>query len=60
MTIKLNRANTLFFTIRDYVNRHNLKNIYFAIFDLPINYANLAWGQNLNDVSRIVTLHKKP
>ena len=60
MPIKLNRANTLFFTIRDYVNRHNLKNIYFAIFDLSINYANLEWGQNFNDVSRIVTLHKKP
>ena len=43
-----------FYTIRNFVNRHILRSIYFAIFYTHINYVNLIWGQNLNDVSRIV------
>ena len=30
---------------RNYVNKHILRTIYFAIFDSHINYANLIWGQ---------------
>ena len=41
ITIKLNRANALSFTIRNYVNKHILRTIYFAIFDSHVNYANL-------------------
>ena len=59
IAIKLNRANALLFTIRNYVNKHTPRNIYFAIFDSHINYANLIWGQNLHVVSRIVILQKK-
>ena len=59
ITIKLNRANALLFTIRSYVNKHILRTIYFAIFDSHINYVNLIWGQNLHAVSRIVILQKK-
>ena len=57
--IKLNRANTLLFTIRNYVNKHILRTIYFTIFDSHINYADLIWGQNLHAVNRIVILQKK-
>ena len=57
--IKLNRANTLIYTIRNFVNKHILRTISFATFDTHINYANLIWGQNLNSVSRIVILQKK-
>ena len=32
--------------------------MFFAILDSHINYVNLIWGQNLNAVSRIVTLQK--
>ena len=59
IAIKLNRANTLLFTIRNYVNKHIVRTIYFAIFDSHINYANLIWGQNLHAVTRIVILQKK-
>ena len=59
ITIKLNRANALLFTIRNYVNKHILRTIYFAIFDSHINYANLICGQNLYAVNRIVILLKK-
>ena len=59
IAIKLNRANALLYTIRNFVNRHILRTIYFAIFDTHLNYANLIWGQNLNAVSRIVILQKK-
>ena len=45
--IKLNRANALLYTIRNFVNRHILKTIYFAIFDTYINYAKLIWSQIL-------------
>ena len=56
---KLNRANVLLYTIGNFVNRHILRTIYFAIFDTHLNYGNLIWGQNLNAVSRIVILQKK-
>ena len=59
IAIKLNRANALVFTIRNYINKHILRTIYFAIFDSHINYGNLIWGHNVNAVSRIVILQKK-
>ena len=59
IAIKLNRANVLLYTIRNFVNKHILRTIYFAIFDTDINYTNLIWGQNLNAVSRVVFLQKK-
>ena len=59
IAIKLNRVNALLYTIRNFVNRHILRTIYFAIFDTHLNYGNLIWGQNLNAVSRIVILQKK-
>ena len=59
IAIKLNRANSVLYTIRNYVNKHILRTIYFSIFDSHINYANLIWGQNLHAVSRIVILQKK-
>ena len=59
IAIKLNRANSLLYTIRNYVNKHILRTIYFSIFDSHMNYANLIWGQNLYAVSRIVILQKK-
>ena len=36
ITIKLNRANVLLSIIRNYVNKHILRTIYFAIFDSNI------------------------
>ena len=39
IAIKLNRANALLSIIRNYVNKHILRTIYFAIFDCHINYA---------------------
>ena len=41
IAIKLNRANALLPIIRNYVNKHSLRTIYFAIFDSHVNYANL-------------------
>ena len=41
IAIKLNRANSLLYTIRNYVNKHILRTIYFSIFNSHINYANL-------------------
>ena len=59
ISIKSNRAHSLFFTIRSYVNRHILRTIYFTVIDTHINYANLIWGQNLHAVSRIFIVQKK-
>ena len=59
IAIKLNSANAILFTTRNYVNKHILRTIYFAIFDSHINYVNLIWGQNLHAVNRIVILQKK-
>ena len=60
IAIKLNRANALLSIIRNYVNKHTLRTIFFAIFDSHINYANLISGQNLHFLSRIIILQKKP
>ena len=60
IAIKLNRANPLLYTVRNFVSRDILKTIYFAIFGTHINYVNLIWGQSLNAVRRIVILLKKP
>ena len=59
IAIKLSRGNSLLYTIRNYVNKHVVRTIYFSIFEFHINYANLIWGQNLYAVSRIVILQKK-
>ena len=40
IAIKLNRTDALLFKIRNYVNKHILKTISFAIFDSHINDAN--------------------
>ena len=59
ITIKLNRANALLSIIRNYVNKHTLRTIYFVIFASYMNYANLICGQNLHALSRIIILQKK-
>ena len=59
IAVKLNRANSFLYTITNFVNRHILRTIYFAIFDTHLNYGNLTWGQNLDAVSRIVILQNK-
>ena len=59
LAIKLNRANALFFKIRNYVNQKVLRSIYFLIFDSHLNYANLTWAQNSNTIQRIIILRKK-
>ena len=45
IAIRLNRANALLSIIRNYVNKHILRTIYFAIFGSRINYVNLIWDQ---------------
>ena len=61
---KLNRANALLFKIRNFANIIVLKTINFAIFDsqyyanIMQYYVNLVWAQNLNAMSRILTLQK--
>ena len=45
ITIKLNRTDALFSIIRNYVNKHTLRTICFAMFDSHINSINLIWCQ---------------
>ena len=45
LAIKLNTANALLSIIKNYVNKHILRTIYFAKFDSHINYVNLILGQ---------------
>ena len=58
--IKLNRANAMLFKVREFVNITILKSIYYAIFDIHLNYTNLVWGQNRYSMNRIIILQKKP
>ena len=57
--IKLNRANAMLFKVREFVNIKILKSIYYAIFDIHLNYTNLVWGQNRYSMNRIIILQKK-
>ena len=51
LAAKLNSANALLFKIKSYVNQKVLRrSIYFAIFNLHLNYANLIWAQNSNAI----------
>ena len=59
IAVKLNSANAPLFKKRNFVNIIILKTIYFAIFESHINYPNLVWAQNSNDMSRILTLQKQ-
>ena len=56
IAIKLKRANALLSIIRNYVNKHILRTIYFAISDSHIK---LIWDQNLHTLSRIIIIQKK-
>ena len=59
IAIKLNRENALLFEIRNFANANTVKNIYYAIFDSHINYANVIWAQNFNAVNRVSILQEK-
>ena len=59
IAIKWNRTNVALYKIRNFINGHILRIIYFTIFYTHINYVNLILGQNLNAVSRIVILQMK-
>ena len=60
ITIKLNRANALLFIIRNYVNKHILRTIYFAIFGSHINYVNLIQGQNYVLWVKLLSYKRRP
>ena len=59
LSIKLNRANALFFKMRKYVSLKILRSIYFAIFDSYLFYCCLVWAQNRGTIQRIAILQKK-
>ena len=46
--------------LREFVNIKILKSIYYAIFDIHLNYTNLVWDQNRYSMNRIIILQKKP
>ena len=59
LSIKLNRANALFFKMRKYVSLKILKSIYFAIFDSYLSYCCLVWAQNRSTIQQILILQKR-
>ena len=59
LSIKLNRANALFFKMRKCVSLKILRSICIAIFDSYLSYYCLVWTQNCSTIQRIVILPKK-
>ena len=45
---KLNRANGMLMKIRHYVQKDDLKSIYYAIFSSHMIYGSQIWGQSIN------------
>ena len=56
---KLNRASGMLCIVRDFISANILKPIYYALFELHINYACIIWGQTINTVNRFYILQKK-
>ena len=50
LSIKLNRANALFYKMRKYVSLEILRSIYFAVFDYYLCYYCLVWAQNFSTI----------
>ena len=59
LSIKLNRANTLSFKARKFVDSHILRSLYFFISESYFSYCSLVWAHNNNAVNRLVILQKK-
>ena len=49
--LKLNRANSLLFKTKNYVNTKTLRNIYYAMFDSHLTYFCIVRAQNINTVN---------
>ena len=56
---KLNRASGMLCIVWDFISANILKPIYYALFELHINYACIIWGQTINTVNRFYILQKK-
>ena len=56
---KLNRANTMLYKVRDFVDANILKSIYYELFESHINYACIIWGQNISTINHLYILQKK-
>ena len=56
---KLNRTNTMFYKVRDFVNANVLKWIYHALFESHISYACIIWGQNISTINRLYVLQER-
>ena len=59
LSIKLNRANTLSFKVRKFVDSNILRSLYFFISESYLSYCSLVWAHNNNAVNRLVILQKK-
>ena len=59
LSVKLNRANALFFKMKKYISLKILRSINFAIFDSYLSYCCLAWAQNCSTIQRIIILQQK-
>ena len=57
--LKLIKANTMLYKVRDFVDAGILKSIYHALFESHIYYACIIWGQNVCTINRLFILQKK-
>ena len=59
MATKLNRANSMLYKVRDFVNANILKSICYALFESYINYVCIICGQYLSTINRLYILQKR-
>ena len=59
LSVKMNRANALFFKMKKYISLKILRSINFAIFGSYLSYCCLAWAQNCSTIQRIIILQQK-
>ena len=59
IAVKLIRANTMLYKVRDYVNTEIIKSVYHAPFESHIHYARIIWRQNVCTIHCLFMLQKK-
>ena len=43
----------MLYNVKEYVSTKTLVSIYYALFDLQLNYGNFIWGRNRNTIKRL-------
>ena len=59
IAMKLNKANSMLYKVRQFVNKRTLISIYHAIFDSHLNYTPIVWGRTKSSIIGVFIIQKE-